>query len=130
MYCNRNGKAITVFFPTFQVAPGLNLMSEVLKNAGGTLIPLSTLVTPLPPQKLHAVQKSSPSPETCHSLEGGRKSNAQDVCSKSADVSTNSVIGKNTCNILCTVYTCTLYMILYNYAANNLLFLCVIVIHV
>ena len=75
-----------------QVASGLNLMSEVLKNAGGTLIPLSTLVTPLPPQEL--IQNSSLSPEACHSLEGGRQSNAREVCSKSTDASTNSVIGK------------------------------------
>lgn len=44
-----------------QVFPGLNLMSEVLKKAGGTIIPLSTLVTPLPPQL--NIQHSSLAPQ-------------------------------------------------------------------
>ena len=44
-----------------QVFPGLSLMSEVLKKARGTIIPLSTLVTPLAPQL--QIQHSSVAPD-------------------------------------------------------------------
>ena len=71
-------------------------MSEVLKKAGGTLIPLSTLVTPLPPQVL--LQNSSPSPEVCPadvpSLEETRPSTAQVVSSPTCATDVNSLIGE------------------------------------
>ena len=43
-----------------QIPPGLSLMSDVLKKAGGTLIPLSTLVTPLAPQMRSPQLPSNP----------------------------------------------------------------------
>lgn len=47
MFCSYHKLLCLVYL---QMYPGLDLMSEVLKKAGGTVIPLSTLVSPLASQ--------------------------------------------------------------------------------